>query len=163
MTERNAQPKVENTTKGNATDKVETNRFSQHRLATNRNTIEQSSLSANHNRGEVSTGEYPTDENRGVIRTTNVGDIRNIPTKNDISTENNEKQIHLKQADNGIKPKERMNMTQMKNIITPTQNSMPTWARAWNAIMQTDWVQQTIYNHNERWYNKKWSLTRVRQ
>ena len=43
-TKRNAQHRVENTTKGNATDRVETNRFSQRRFAANRNAIKQSSL-----------------------------------------------------------------------------------------------------------------------
>ena len=88
---RNAQPRLENTTKGNATDIAETNRFSQRRLSANRNAIEQSSFSANQNGGAVSTDKYPTDENRGVIPIINVGNIRIIPTGNDIPTENNEK------------------------------------------------------------------------
>ena len=40
-TNRHAHHKIENTTKGNVIDRVETNRFSQHRFATNRNTIKQ--------------------------------------------------------------------------------------------------------------------------
>ena len=92
---------------------------------------------ANHNGRAVSTGKYPTNENRGDIPTTNVGDIRNIPTKNDIPTQNNEKRMHLKHADNGIKQEERMNTMQMENKIIPTQKNMPTRARAWNAIMQS--------------------------
>ena len=43
-------------------------------------------FSANHNGGVVSTDKYPTHEDRGVIPTTNVGDIRIISTKNDIPT-----------------------------------------------------------------------------
>ena len=57
----NAQHRLEsNTTKGITTDRVETNRFSQRRFATRRNAIEQSSFSANHNGGGVSTFNYPT-------------------------------------------------------------------------------------------------------
>ena len=51
-TGRNAQNRVENTTKEKAIDRVETNRFSQRRVATNRNVIERSVSSANHMEGE---------------------------------------------------------------------------------------------------------------
>ena len=160
-TKMNAQHRLEsNTTKGNATDREETNRFSQRRFVTNRNAIKQSSFQLT-----IMEGEYlPTNTQpmkRRVIPTTNVGDIRNIPNKNDIPTENNEKQMHLKHADNGIKPKERMNMTRLQNTITPTRDSMTTRARAWNAIMQSDWAQETIDNHNARLYKKTWSPTRL--
>ena len=41
-----------------------------------------------------------------VIPTTNIGDMRNIPTQNDIPTQDNKKQMHWKHADNGIKQEE---------------------------------------------------------
>ena len=41
-TKRNTQPSEENTTKGNATDRIKFNSFSQGRFATNRNTIKRS-------------------------------------------------------------------------------------------------------------------------
>ena len=126
-----------NTTKGNAIDNVETTRFSQRRFATTRNAIKLGSFSTNHNGMGVSTNEYQTNENRRVIPTTNAGDIRNIPTNNDIPTKNNKKGMHWKNADNG-KPIERMNAIRIKNTITPTQNSMSTRARAWNAIMKSN-------------------------
>ena len=69
--------------------------------------------------------------------------------------------MHLKHADNGIKQEERMNTMQMKNKIIPTQKNMPTRARAWNAIMQSKWVQETIDNRDARLYKKTWSPTRL--
>ena len=49
----------------------------------------------------------------------------------------------------------------MKNKITQTQKSMPTRARAWNAIMQSKWVKDTIDNRDARLYKKTWSPTRL--
>ena len=76
---RHTQYMIENTSTGNAIDRVETSRFSQI-----------------------------------VIPTTNVGDIRNIPTKNYIPTQNNEKRMHSKHTDNGIKQEEQMNTMRIK-------------------------------------------------
>ena len=109
-TSRHAPPKVETATKRNMTHRLETNRFSERRFATNRNAIKHSSFPAIHSGGAVSTYKYPTGDknirvistqsvgNRRVIPTTNVGDIRIIPTINDIPTKNCEKRMHLKQA-----------------------------------------------------------------
>ena len=60
VTSRHAQLRVETRTKQNARHRLETNRFSHHRFATNRNAIKQSSFLTDHSGGAVSTDKYPT-------------------------------------------------------------------------------------------------------
>ena len=108
-TYRHTQPRVETTTKRNATHRLEANRFSEHQFATTRNAIEHSSFPDNRSGGTIYTVKYPIgDKIRRVISQTNSANRGIIPTKND---------------------KEQMNLTRVKSGIKPAQESRPTRAR----------------------------------